>query len=128
MTKQLRNTDKIVQLAKEKSDRTRIKVDKVISKMSIEGKTINFNSVSIEANVSKSWLYKEDDIRKRIEELRNRKGKGQSTSKKPLTKKSLRSEEILIKTLRARIKELEEENVQLKGQVQKLYGELYSKY
>lgn len=128
MTKQLRNTDKIVQLAKEKSDRTRIKVDKVISKMSIEGKTINFNSVSIEANVSKSWLYKEDDIRKRIEELRNRKGKGQSTSKQPLTKKSLRSEEILIKTLRARIKELEEENVQLKGQVQKLYGELYSKY
>lgn len=59
MVKQLRNTDKIVQLAKEKRDSTRIKVDKVISRMSLEGKTINFNSVSIEANVSKSWLYKE---------------------------------------------------------------------
>lgn len=72
MAKQLRNTDKIVQLAKEKSDRTRGNVEKVISKMSLEGKTINFNTVALEANVSKSWLYKEYNIRKRIEDLRNR--------------------------------------------------------
>ncbi|HIA6892293.1 TPA: DUF6262 family protein, partial [Staphylococcus aureus] len=42
-------------------------------------------------------------------------------------KKNKKSEEILIKTLKARIKELEEENGQLKNQVQKLYGELYFK-
>lgn len=42
-------------------------------------------------------------------------------------KKNKKSEEILIKTLKARIKELEKENGQLKNQVQKLYGELYSK-
>ncbi|MEK4973506.1 DUF6262 family protein [Niallia sp. FSL R7-0648] len=126
MAKQLRNTDKIVQLAKEKSDRTRGNVEKVISKMSLEGKTINFNTVALEANVSKSWLYKEYNIRKRIEDLRNRQ---QISLIKPSkqSKKSLRSEEVLIKTLKERVRELEEENSHLKIQVQKLYGELYSK-
>ena len=34
---------------------------------------INFNSISIEANVSKTYLYTHDEIRKRIEALRIRK-------------------------------------------------------
>ena len=38
MPKQLRNTEKIVQLAKEKSERTKVNVEKIISKMSLEGK------------------------------------------------------------------------------------------
>ena len=70
MVKQVRNTEEIVRLAKQKSRRTRENVDKVISKLSLEGKTINFNTVAKEANVSKSWLYKEHDIRQRIEFLR----------------------------------------------------------
>ncbi|WP_438872342.1 DUF6262 family protein [Providencia hangzhouensis] len=69
MVKQVRNTEEIVRLAKQKSRRTRENVDKVISKLSLEGKTINFNTVAKEANVSKSWLYKEHDIRQRIESL-----------------------------------------------------------
>jgi hypothetical protein len=39
--------------------------------------------------------------------------------------KSPRSEEVLIKTLKSRIKTLEEENRQLKDQVQKLHGKLF---
>lgn len=72
MDKQVRNTTEIVRLAKQKSKKTREKVDKAISKFSIEGKVINFNSIAKEANVSKSWLYKEHDIRQRIESLRER--------------------------------------------------------
>ncbi|MET3657044.1 cell division protein FtsB [Sporosarcina psychrophila] len=41
------------------------------------------------------------------------------------TSKSVRSEEVLIKTLKKRIKALEEENKQLKDQVQKLHGKLF---
>ena len=40
-------------------------------------------------------------------------------------KKSSRSEEVLIKTLKTRVKELEEENIRLRNQIQKLYGDLY---
>jgi hypothetical protein len=36
-----------------------------------EGKTINFNRVAKEAKVSKSWLFKEQDIRQRIKFLRD---------------------------------------------------------
>lgn len=124
MVKQVRNTEEIVRLAKQKSRRTRENVDKVISKLSLEGKTINFNTVAKEANVSKSWLYKEHDIRQRIESLRERQITSNVVSK---PKKSSRSEEILIKTLKRRVMELEKENKKLQNQIQKLYGDLYNK-
>ncbi|HDH1230647.1 TPA: transposase, partial [Staphylococcus aureus] len=110
MNKQVRNTTEIVRLAKQKSQKTREKVDKAISKFSIEGKAINFNSIAKEANVSKSWLYKEHDIRQRIESLRERQITSNVVSK---PKKSSRSEEILIKTLKRRVMELEKENKKL---------------
>ncbi|WP_426980267.1 DUF6262 family protein [Bacillus pseudomycoides] len=125
MGKQVRNTEEIVRLAKLKTNRTREGVDKAISKLSLEGKVINFNTVAKEANVSKSWLYKEQDIRKRIESLR--KQQHSHLGARPVTQKSSRSEEVLIKTLKMRIKELEGENTKLKNQIQKLYGELYNK-
>src|SRR5690625_4184243 len=124
MVKQVRNTEEIVRLAKQKSRRTRENVDKVISKLSLEGKTINFNTDGNEANVSKSWLYKEHDIRQRIESLRERQITSNVVSK---PKKSSRSEEILIKTLKRRVMELEKENKKLQNQIQKLYGDLYNK-
>ena len=40
MDKQVRNTTEIVRLAKQKSKKTREKVDKAISKFSIEGKDL----------------------------------------------------------------------------------------
>ena len=121
MDKQVRNTTEIVRLAKQKSKKTR---EKAISKFSIEGKVINFNSIAKEANVSKSWLYKEHDIRQRIESLRERQITANVVSK---PKKSSRSEEILIKTLKRRVMELEKENKKLQNQIQKLYGDLYNK-
>ena len=124
MDKQVRNTTEIVRLAEQKSQKTREKVDKAISKFSIEGKAINFNSIAKEANVSKSWLYKEHDIRQRIESLRERQITSNVVSK---PKKSSRSEEILIKTLKRRVMELEKENKKLQNQIQKLYGDLYNK-
>lgn len=124
MDKQVRNTTEIVRLAQQKSQKTREKVDKAISKFSIEGKAINFNSIAKEAKVSKSWLYKEQDIRQRIESLRKRQITSNIVSK---PKKSSRSEEILIKTLKRRVMELEKENKKLQNQIQKLYGDLYNK-
>ena len=58
MDKQVRNTTEIVRLAKQKSQKTREKVDKAISKFSIEGKAINFirtNSREIKHFSKKIW-------------------------------------------------------------------------
>ncbi|EHT91027.1 transposon-encoded adenyltransferase AAD [Staphylococcus aureus subsp. aureus CIGC348] len=125
MDKQVRNTTEIVRLAKQKSKKTREKVDKAISKFSIEGKVINFNSIAKEANVSKSWLYKEHDIRQRIESLRERQNNSKCSLKNP--RKVLVRRKSLIKTLKRRVMELEKENKKLQNQIQKLYGDLYNK-
>ena len=116
------NTTAIIQLSKEKSENTKIRVEKTISEMALKKDKINFNSVAQKANVSKSWLYKQEDIRTRIETLRGMQI-SELNPRKP--NKSLRSEEVLIKTLKSRIKSLEEENKQLKDQVQKLHGKLF---
>lgn len=42
------------------------------------------------------------------------------------SEKSSRTEGVLVKTLKTRVKELEEENKKLRNQIQKLYGELYN--
>ncbi|MFK4327008.1 polyhydroxyalkanoate synthesis regulator phasin [Bacillus sp. RC97] len=116
-----KNTNAIIRLAKEKSDKTKEKVERTISEMAIKGETINFNSVSKNANASKSWLYRNKDIRTRIETLRNQQIKKSQVFKR----KSPRSEEILIKTLKERIKKLEAENLDLKKQIEKLYGKFF---
>lgn len=115
------NTDAIVKLAKEKSIKVRNKVEKTISEMALQNEKINFNTVSKKANVSKSWLYKEKDIRERIELLRNQ----QITKVSNPPKKRNRSEEILIKSLKSRIKDLEQENKKLKKQLEKAYANIF---
>lgn len=116
------NTSAIIRLSKEKSEKTRIRVEKAISEMAIKKEKINFNTVSRKASVSKSWLYKQKDIRTRIETLRGMQIIELAPRKQS---KSSRSEDILIKTLKSRIKALEEENKQLKDQVQRLHGKLF---
>ncbi len=116
------NTTAIIQLSKEKSENTRIRVEKTISEMALKKEKVNFNSVAQKANVSKSWLYKQKGIRTRVETLRGMQI-SEVAPRKP--SKSLCSEDVLIKTLKGRIKSLEEENEQLKDQVQKLHGKLF---
>lgn len=60
----------------------------------------------------------------RIESLREHQITANVVSK---PKKSSRSEEILIETLKRRVMELEKENKKLQNQIQKLYGDLYNK-
>jgi hypothetical protein len=126
MSNTKRNTEAIVQLAKKKSIATREAVERTIARLSVQGKEINFNNVAKEANVAKSWLYNNTDIRTQIETLRSQQNEvGRIVKRKP--KNNAKSEESLIKTLKERIKELEKENKELKVQLEKLYGELYSK-
>lgn len=64
------NTDEIVKLAKKKSIQARNSVIEAIKKLQQEDKNINFSSVAKEANVSRSYLYNNEELRPLIEELR----------------------------------------------------------
>lgn len=64
------NTEEIVKLAKEKSRRVRGSVIEAIDKLKQENREITFASVAAEADVSRNYLYKSEEFRPIIEELR----------------------------------------------------------
>ena len=128
----MKNTNKIVTLAKEKSDEKKQKVIDTINKMIESGEKITFYSVYQKAGVSKSFVYNNKVIREVIEQHRKNPTK-RSQSKD--------AKDVIIESQKRRIKELEkeinvlekdemwkekyeklnEENKQLKTQLEKAY-------
>lgn len=101
-----RNVEGLRQNAQKKRQEALEKVEQGIRALLKEGKVVNFNTVSQLAGVSKAFLYKEPDIKERIEHLRQ-----QGSKKKPEAKDkaSDASKTAVIQTLRDRIKTLEAE-------------------
>lgn len=102
------------------------KVDEAIKRLIRANERINFNSVSNESGVTKATLYNNDDIRKRIEALR------QQQSQAPTPKQVKReinesNKDALIESLKRKIKKLEDDNKQLREQLKFAYAEVYKK-
>jgi CRISPR/Cas system-associated protein Cas10 (large subunit of type III CRISPR-Cas system) len=66
------HTKGLKEYAKNKSKITLEKVDNAIRELSLTEQKINFNSVSQLSGVSKTFLYNNEEIKKRIEELRDK--------------------------------------------------------
>lgn len=103
------------------------KVDEAIRRLIRFNESINFNSVSKEAGVSKATLYNNIEIRERIEVLRQQES-GKAGFRKQI-KRDIQEEtkEAIIESLRRRIKKLEDENKDLRNQLKVTYGEIYKK-
>lgn len=104
--------DTIIKLAKEKSQRRQCEVLQVIEEMRKCGEKISFYSVSLRANASKSYLYANEMIARKIREYR-----GNS-----IAVRSEESKDVLIRALQERNKKLQEENHALKEQLRKAYN------
>ena len=122
--KHQRNTEGMEKHARQKSEETAKKVDKAIQRLIKAGEKINFNSVSLEAGVSKSYLYTHQEIKERIENLRKQQAAAPSPKqiKREMTDAS---KDIIIAAKNKRIKELEAENKRLKEELKILRGKLY---
>ena len=101
------------------------KAEKAIVELQFMEKAINFNSVSKQSEVSKTFLYGNEQMKERIEQFR------QKTVKKEMNKrakydKTAKSRDVIIKAKEKRIAKLEEENRKLKVEVEHLRGLLYS--
>lgn len=127
-----KNTSMIVLMAKEKTEERKQKVIETVNKMLENKEKITFYSVYQKAGVSKSFIYKNEDLRKLIESYR------QSPIKKVQSKDA---KDIIIDSQKRKISELEkqfklqqkdeswkekyeklyEENKQLKLQLEKAY-------
>lgn len=101
-----------------------------IRRLMLEERPVNFRTVAEIAGVSSAWLYRQAEIRKRIEHLRASRGQpdtvpsGQRTSRSAVRGPSDTSKDAMLATLRQRLKQLEEENRGLMAQLEVVYGQL----
>ena len=121
-----KNTEGLKKYAEEKTKITLEKVDKSIRELSLNGEKINFNSVAIASGVSKTFLYSHEDVKKRIEELRQQQV-SKEMNQRAKYDKTAKSKDIIIIAKDKKIRELEEENRKLKEQLEILRGKLYEK-
>ncbi|MCC2666656.1 MAG: Transposase [Gammaproteobacteria bacterium] len=120
-----RNTKGLAIAARDRRQSTIKRVNEAINVLRVEKKIINFNSVAKAANVGKTWLYKEADIKERILKYRENNQEQKITSKSnPLTSAS---KESLWRMVQERVRQVETENRELKKQVEVLYGQLMKK-
>jgi uncharacterized small protein (DUF1192 family) len=117
-----RNIDGIRQSAQKKSQEAFEKVEKGIQQLVKDKQTINFNTVARAAGVSKAWLYKQREVKSRIEHLRDQcaqKGKIPKT-----VSASDKSKDSMLEKLKGRIKDLEADNRDLRRQNEVAYGQV----
>ncbi|URZ07768.1 DUF6262 family protein [Clostridium felsineum] len=120
------NTKGLKEYAQNKSKIALEKVDKAIRELSLGDHKINFNSVSNLSGVSKNFLYKNKEVKQRIEELRNKQTK-KVIKQRLKYDKTDKSKDIIILAKDKKIRELQEENRKIKGQLEVLRGKLYEK-
>lgn len=125
--KHKRNTEAVIAHAKKKKEETAERVEQTIKKLIKQNEKINFNTVTTAAGVSKSYLYKQPELRERIETLRQ-----QQRDKTPQknVKKNMNDEnkDSLIQVFRDRIRELEKENKKLNDEIKRINGKLYENF
>lgn len=117
-----RNTEGIRKSAQKKSQEAFEKVEKGIQQLIKDKQTINFNTVARASGVSKAWLYKQDEVKSRIEHLRNQCAQKGKTPKAVAA--SDKSKDSMIEKLRGRIKVLEAEIRDLRRQNEVAYGQV----
>ncbi|WP_440603523.1 DUF6262 family protein [Bacillus sp. GB_SG_008] len=102
------------------------RVDEAIKRLIKANETINFNSVSKEAGVSKATLYNNKDFRSRIETLRNQQSQV-PTPKQVKREMNESNKDALIASLKRKNKKLEDENKKLREQLKVAYADIYKK-
>ena len=115
-----RNIEGLRRFKEEKTKEIESKIDKAIRELSLNGKTINFLSVANLSGVTKATLYRKPNIRKRIEDLRQR-----QIENRVKIEKTDKSKDLIIFAKDKKIKELKYEKRQLKDEIQKLKSIIY---
>jgi hypothetical protein len=124
-----RNVEGLRQNAQKKRQEAVTRTEQGIRQLLQEGRTVNFKAVSEIADVSTAWLYKELDIKKHIESLRNRESDGKKSSMEKSNQLELENECLLkqtktIKELTSKILKLEDELLLVKRENKELRAQL----
>ena len=118
-----RNTAGLLAGATSKAVDTRRRAELAIQELVVEQRPVNFSAVAERAGVSKTYLYNDAELRKRIDDLRDqrRSRTAQQRQVRVQTDASLKvviaSKDPQLALLRARVKQLEHELALARGQL-----------
>ncbi|MGW3197207.1 DUF6262 family protein [Streptomyces sp. NPDC001118] len=118
------NSRHIAAAARNRHEYTRAKAIKALREIDAAGTAVTFDIVARAADVSRSWLYTQPDLRAEIERLRTER---QRLSADPVPVRQRASDASLIRRLEAaneRNRRLAEENRQLREQLAHALGDL----
>jgi len=123
-----RNTAGLIAHARRRKEHALERVDAAITTLLREGAPVNFNSVAKEADVTKQYLYANEQVRSRIEALRDqhRERAMHERRARPHSKTDA-SKDLVIMAKDRRIKDLEEEVRRVKKDLQVALGKLYDR-
>ncbi|MGB5633265.1 MAG: DUF6262 family protein [Waterburya sp.] len=110
------------QTQKQRQEDARNRVYQAIERLQKLNAQINFHTISREAKVSVSYLYKYPELKQHIAELRS---KQNSLPVKPVAKPNSTSQGKVITRLQSKIKKIESENKELKRKCEALAGQVY---
>jgi hypothetical protein len=119
-----RNIDGLRAHAQEKARETARRAEAAIAHLLKEQRPVNFKTVAETAGISTAWLYGNEALKQRIMHLRTQQPSVQ-VKIPPREQASSASKDAMIVALRQRVKKLEEENRDLKRQVEVANGLLY---
>ncbi|KAB8314444.1 hypothetical protein SD81_037800 [Tolypothrix campylonemoides VB511288] len=109
--------------AAQKAKKSAERVEKALERMIKQGQIISFKSVAQSANVSTAYLYKQEDLRNRIETLRDQQKQKPKSKQPPIA--SDNSKSVMISTVREENKKLRAEIDGLRRINEGLAGRVY---
>jgi hypothetical protein len=118
------NTALLITAASRRHELTRSKAIRALRELDDAGATVSFEVVAQTAEVSRSWLYTQPDIRAEIERLRDL---NRRSPKTPVPARHHSSDASLLRRLEAstaRNRELAEDNQRLRRQLAQALGQL----
>ncbi len=116
------NSEHLITAAKRRYELTRAKAIKAIRELAQTGEPVDFPTVAVRAQVSRSWLYTQPDIKTEIQRLRSL---GHRSRQAPIPARQRSSDASLHRRLEIasnRIRELTEDNQRLRRQLAEALG------
>jgi hypothetical protein len=116
------NSEHLITAAKRRHELTRAKAIKTIRELAQTGEPVDFATVAAQAQVSRSWLYTQPDIKDEIQRLRSL---GHRSRQVPIPARQRSSDVSLHRRLEVasnRIRELTEDNQRLRRQLAEALG------
>jgi len=117
------NTRHIIAAARRRHELTRAKAIQALRTLDAAGRPVTFEAVAQAAAVSRSWLYAQPDLRAEIDQLRTAHRRAPTS---PVPARQRASDASLLRRLEAtqqRIRQLTEENRQLRAHLAQALGQ-----